>query len=591
MSSRRILRLVLLLTPLMPALTGCGLVTRNEPLTVAGGNKALNARVLASSHAIFDYFEYRGNDPVFEEFKPGEGEYLNPILTGFYPDPSIVQVGADYYLVNSSFCYFPGLPIFHSRDLINWTQIGNIIDRSSQLDFANLGLSRGIFAPSISHHDGIFYLVTTCVDCGGNFVVTAKNPAGPWSDPVWLPEVDGIDPSLFFDDDGEAWIINNEEPVGGSTYDGHRALWVQRFNPGTITTFGPRTMIVNGGSNLAEKPIWIEGPHIFRRDGQLYLISAEGGTSIQHSQVVFKADKVRGPWKPHAGNPILTQRHLDPNRRYPITSVGHADFVETPSGQWWATFLATRPYQGNLYNTGRETFLMEVRWIDGWPVMTSGDELVPHVAPRPDLPAQPAPVIPMAGNFTVREEFDGPLPGYWMTMRTPKEVWYDLEKEPGAITIKARPESIGAFAQPSFLGRRQQHAYATVTTAMRYALKNHGDRAGLVALQNDQYYYFFGLQNVDDRILLVLGRRAGPGDVVDGHVIESMSFPDARIKPIELRIEARAAEYDFWYRLPNGDWRLFAEKLDGTLLSTEVAQGFVGATFGMYAYSPGASPN
>lgn len=579
MSEHKALLPVLLLIPLILQLAACGQGRRGEPA-------ASTPEGSAESYAIFDYFEYKGQDPVFEKFKPGVDEYRNPILAGFYPDPSVVQVGADYYLVNSSFCYFPGLPLFHSRDLVNWTQIGNIIDRPSQLDFAGLGLSRGIFAPSISYHDGTFYLVTTCVDCGGNFVLTAKKPEGPWSDPVWLPEVGDIDPSLFFDVDGTAWIVNNEVPVGGSTYDGHRALWIQRFNPQTLSTFGPRTMIVNGGSRLEDKPVWIEGPHIFRRDGRLYLIAAEGGTSERHSQVVFTADKVTGPWKAYTGNPILTQRHLDAGRPYPITSTGHADFVETPGGQWWATFLATRPYRGKLYNTGRETFLMPVRWIDGWPVLTSGNELVPYTARRPELPVQPEPAMPTAGNFTIREEFDGPLPGYWLMLRTPRETWYDLKSGPGAIRIKARPASIGAFAQPSYLGRRQQHMYATATTAMRPTLPRNGDRAGLIALQNDEYYYFFGLENANGHLQLALRRRAGSGSPVDGNIIKSTTLPEASIPSIELRIEARATEYDFWFRLPDRDWELFARNLDGTILSTEIAEGFVGATIGMYAYSP-----
>lgn len=566
--------LTLLLIPLLSCLAACGQALRGAA-SDAGGD----------SYAAFDYFEYRGQDPVFEKFKPGKNEYLNPILAGFYPDPSILQVGADYYLINSSFCYFPGLPIFHSRDLVNWTQLGNIIDRPTQLDFANLGLSRCIFAPSITYHQGIFYVVNTCVDCGGNFVVTAKDPAGPWSDPVWLPQVGGIDPSLFFDDDGKAWLINNEEPVGGPAYSGHRALWVQRFDPTTLTTFGPRTMIVNGGANPADKPVWIEGPHIFRRDGRLYLISAEGGTEERHSQVVFTADRVTGPWKPYSGNPILTQRHLDPARPDPITSVGHADFVEAPGGEWWATFLATRPYRGNFYNTGRETFLVKVRWIDGWPVMTRGEELVPYLAPRPALPEQAVPAIPTTGNFTLREEFDGPLPGYWMMLRIPKENWYDLKSEPGAIRIQARPHSIGAFAQPSYLGRRQQHAHATVTAAMRYEPRNKGERAGLVALQNDEYYYFLGLEILNGDTQLVLRKRAGANDPADGEVVKSIPW-NTSTAPIELRIKARAAEYDFEYRAPDGDWRLLAAGQDGTILSTETAGGFVGVTLGLYAHKP-----
>jgi alpha-N-arabinofuranosidase len=402
-----------------------------------------------------------------------------------------------------------------------------------------------------------------------------------------LPEVGGIDPSLFFDDDGKAWIINNEEPAGGSTYGGHRALWVQQFNPQTLNTFGPRTMVVDGGADPAEKPIWIEGPHIFRRNGKLYLIAAEGGTSVQHSQVVFRADEVTGPWAPYSGNPILTQRHLDPGRSYPVTSAGHADFVRTPGGQWWAAFLATRPYRDNLYNTGRETFLMQVHWVDDWPVIARGDDLIPYVASRPDLPAQPAPPIPLTGNFTLREEFEGPLPGYWVMMRTPGEGWYDLKAVPGAITIKARPAGIGGFAQPSYLARRQQHAHATVTAAMRFVLPGHGDRAGLAALQNDEYYYFFGVRRIEGDIQLLLARRAGADEPVDGRAIKAKSLPAASNR-IELRIKAGATGYGFEYRLPDSGWRLFAGNQDGTLLSTEVAQGFVGATLGMYAYTPGS---
>ncbi|RYG70767.1 hypothetical protein EON80_06985, partial [bacterium] len=206
----------------------------------------------------------------------------------------------------------------------------------------------------ISHHDGRFYIVNTCVDCGGNFVITAKDPRGPWSDPVFLPSVEGIDPSLFFDDDGTAWIVNNRAPIGKPRYDGHRALWVERFDPVALKMLGSPTMIVDGGVDPAARPVWIEGPHIFRFDGKYYLTAAEGGTAVAHSQVVFRADRPDGPYRPApAGvNPILTQRDLDPARAAPITSAGHADLVQLANGDWWATFLATRPYEGDLYNTG-----------------------------------------------------------------------------------------------------------------------------------------------------------------------------------------------------------------------------------------------
>lgn len=544
----------------------------------------------AGTYATFDWFEYTGRDPVFD--KPADREeYRNPILAGFYPDPSIVQVGQDYYLVNSSFSYFPGIPIFHSRDLVNWTQIGNVIDRPSQLDFGNLGISRGVFAPAISHHDGTFYLVTTCVDCGGNFVVTAKDPAGPWSDPVWLPEMGGIDPSLFFDDDGRAYIINNDAPIGEPLYDGHRALWVQEFDAEKLELVGPRKLVVNGGVDIEQKPVWIEGPHLFRRNGQLYLIAAEGGTSLQHSQVVFKADSVFGPFEPWDKNPILTQRHLDPERANPITSVGHADFVRDGAGNWWATFLGVRPYlierdRGDFYNTGRETFLMPVEWRDGWPVITEADQQVPYTATRPQLEPQPGASIPTSGNFTLRDEFDSEkLADYWLSPRQPHgKPWHNLGTAPGSLALRARGAGLGDHGRPSFLARRQQHIHASASTAMHYRPTQKGDRAGMAAFQSDDYFYFFGLEkNAEGETQLIVARRAGPGDPAAGKVIASTALDQGAGEKLELRIDARGRHYDFRYRTGDG-WIPLLQDADGTLLSTREAGGFVGAVIGLYAH-------
>ena len=323
--------------------------------------------------ASFDWFEYTGNDPAFVD-PPGPDGYLNPVLSGFYPDPSVTRGPDGYYLVHSTFSYFPGIPVFQSKDLVHWKQIGNVIDRPGMLDFNGLGLSRGVFAPTIEYHDGIFYVANTCVDCGGNFIVTATDPAGPWSDPVWLPDVGGIDPSLFFEDDGSVWIMNNDEPPGGSTYDGHRAIWFRQVDPETFQSISEPVVLIDGGVRPEDKPIWIEGPHIYHVGDWYYLSAAEGGTAVGHSQVVLRSKKLTGPYEPYENNPILTQRHLPADRPNPITSVGHADLVQDAEGQWWATFLGVRPYAGDLYNTGRETFLMPVKWKDGWPVILEDEE-------------------------------------------------------------------------------------------------------------------------------------------------------------------------------------------------------------------------
>lgn len=544
--------------------------------------------------ASFDWFEYRGGDAVDRANQPAPDQYRNPILQGFYPDPSVTRVGKDFYLVTSTFSYFPGIPVFHSRDLVSWTQIGNAIDRPGQLDFKQLGLSRGVFAPTIQAKAGTFYILNTCVDCGGNFVITAKNPAGPWSDPVWLPDLEGgIDPSLFFDEDGKTWILNNGPPEGEPQYQGHRAIWIQQFDLKAMKTIGPRKVLVNGGVDFSKKPIWIEGPHIFRKDGYYYLSCAEGGTAEGHSQVILRSKSVTGPYEPNPANPVLAQRDLPRDRENPITSAGHAQLVTTPDGKWGATFLAVRPYKDDFYSTGRETFLMPVRWENGWPRITDPGQAIPWAAARPALPAQPAPSVPTNGAFAVRDEFDGAkLPPYWMMLRNPRTDWFSLEG--GALKLQARGVGLGDNANPSFLTRRQQHQNATAETVVRFTPAKDGDRAGLAVFQNDDYWIFVGLKRVDGKLAVVVDRREGPKAPAEGETIAGVdadTFGIVEGQPLALRIEVRGNAYAFSYArlLGNPDapmmaWRPLAE-LSTDSLTTKTAGGFVGSTFGVFAGS------
>lgn len=540
----------------------------------------------ATADPAFNWFSYEGRDSVYAIVKPTANEYVNPILSGFYPDPSITRVGNDYYLVNSTFTYFPGIPIHHSTDLVNWRQIGNVISRPTQLKFDTLGISRGVFAPSISHHDSTFYVLNTCVDCGGNFLATATNPAGPWSDPIWLPEIDGIDPSLFWDDDGKAYIMNNGPPIGKPEYDGHRAIWIQGFDAKANKLIGPRTMLVNGGVDFSKKPIWIEGPHILRKDGFYYMTAAEGGTAEGHSQVVLRSDKVRGPYVPFSGNPILTQRDLGA-REFPITSAGHAELVQTQTGDWWSIFLATRPYEGDMYNTGRETYLLPVKWVDGWPIILPTGEKVPYVHAKPALPADSAPSIPTHGDFTLRDEFsDSVIAPYWNMIRVPQEKWYDLAATPGWLTLKSRSADITKFRQPSFIGRRQQHLNASVSTMMRYMPAKDGDKAGLVAFQNDNFNYVLAVARDSGKIVVRLEQKNGKSTPDAPAVLASQSLGEKFSGTIYLKIVARDGKCDFFYAEKPDGWKLLGNEADGTMLSTKVAQGFVGVMFGIYAFTP-----
>jgi xylan 1,4-beta-xylosidase len=525
--------------------------------------------------ATFAYVSYRGHDPADESFPLAAGEYRNPILPGFQPDPSIVRVHDDYYLTNSSFTFFPGLPIYHSRDLVNWDQIGNAIDRPEQFHFAGLGIARAIFAPTLRWHAGRFYIVGTCVDCGGTFLIDAVDPAGPWSDPHWLPVIDGIDPDLFFDTDGRVWIAYNGAPAGPPAYEGHRAIWLQELDLATGTARGERVLIVNGGVNFALRPIWIEGPHLIKRNAAYYLIAAEGGTASQHSEVVFRSARIDGPYAPAPNNPILTQRDLDPARPFPITAAGHADVVQTPDGDWWSVFLATRPYRDNLSNLGRETFLLPVNWESEWPQILPPKIPVPRVVARPALPAGPP-----VDRSRWRDTFVGHrLEADWEMIRTPDERWYRVTA--GGLSLESRPVSISGRGNPTFLGKRQRDVDAVFETEMRYQPERAGDCAGLVAFADEQHHDFIGLCATSTGSEIVVTQRNGAGDPDEG-VRMAWRAIGSRGKPIRLRISAHGAAYDFSYAI-GASWQTLLAAADGSILASEPTNQFTGTLLGVYA--------
>lgn len=436
-----------------------------------------------------------------------------------------------------------------------------------------------MFAPDISWHRGTFYLVDTCVDCGGNFVMTARNAAGPWSDPVWLP-FEGIDPSIYWEGE-RAFIVNNRAPAGTPLYEGHRAIWVQEFDWRAGKMAGEAVQIVNGGVDLASKPVWIEGPHLLRREGYYYLIAAEGGTGERHSEVVFRAKDLRGPFAPWSGNPILSQRALDPARANPVTSAGHAKLVETPDGKWWATFLATRPYEGDYYNIGRETFLLPVEWQDGWPHILATGKPIPFAALRPDLPAGKASAKPLAGDHAYRDGFEGNSLGMeWIGLRTPKAPVYRLEH--GELMLDGAAALGDLSTAPAFVGRRQQHHDAAVAVDVRFTPRAEGDRAGLAAVQSDQAYLFFGVIRSEGaaRVSLLVRDGEAPERVVASRALERSGEGSG---PVTLSLHLRGGRIDLGYAVAGKSVTL-AENVDARFLSTKAAGGFVGTVIGPYAW-------
>jgi xylan 1,4-beta-xylosidase len=524
--------------------------------------------------------------------------FANPILAGFYPDPSICKVDDNYYLVTSTFSYFPGLPVFQSKDLVNWKLIGHVLDRPEQLNLDRQGVSRGLFAPTIRFDNGLFYVTCTLVDHGGNFIATAKSPEGPWSNPIFLPEVDGIDPSMFFDDNGKSYIIyNSVAPDNKPLYDGHRTIRMHEVDKEKLKVVGKEIILINGGVDLSKKPVWIEAPHIFKVNGIYYLIAAEGGTADQHSEVVFRSDNVNGPYIPYEKNPILTQRHLDPNRKNPITSTGHADFVETDNGDWWAVFLGIRTYmpdEGGYNNIGRETFLAPVKWIDSWPIINPDYEEVQYFYPYP-LPARKDFALrSYGGNFTLKYDFDNKeISKDFIFLRTPHQKWYSLDDKKGFLSLDLRKETCSGKSNPSFLGHRQQHINCSAGTSLIFNPSADNEKAGLLIFLNENRFYYLckSLENNEPIIQLYKSvEKENAESTMELITSEKISDENSK-KKVNFKIEAAGKYYSFFYSYNNEGWKLLKENLDATYLRVVIPKDFTGCIFALYATSLGKESN
>ncbi|HUC79961.1 MAG TPA: family 43 glycosylhydrolase, partial [Flavisolibacter sp.] len=353
---------------------------------------------------------------------------------------------------------------------------------------------------------------------------------------------------------------------------------------------GENKILVNGGTDISKKPSWIEGPHIIKKYGYYYLISAEGGTGPDHSVVAFRSKNIYGPYESYEKNPILTQRHLSGERKHPVTSAGHADLVELPDGRWYTVFLATRPYKEDYHNTGRETFLTPVVWENEWPLINPGYDEVQYHYPLP-LPAKTqAEKNYRSGNFSYREEFNNLLNSDWIFLRTVKEQWYSLTKNKGQLLLNVRPQTVGGRMNPSYVARRQQHTDFTASTSVTFTAKSDNEKAGLLCFMHENYFYFLAVSKEKDQPVVQLFQ--SPKALADSNsmiLLASQPLPKNN-GPVYLQAKGTAGKYSFSFSSDNKKWTPMKE-VDGTLLSTKVAGGFggnfVGVTIGMYATSLG----
>ncbi|MES2582963.1 MAG: glycoside hydrolase family 43 protein [Pseudomonadota bacterium] len=482
--------------------------------------------------------------------------YNNPILPGFHADPSICRMGQDdYYLATSSFEYFPGVPIYHSKDLVNWRQVGHALTRVSQLPLTGQLSSKGIFAPTLRCHDGTFYLVTTNIDNGGSFYVTTRNPAGEWSEPVWIKEKSwGMDPSLFFDDDGKVYYTRHGGGRNGGVY---------------------QAQIDLASGKLMEEPkliwsgtggIWPEGPHLYKVNGMYYLLISEGGTSYEHSLTLARSKSPWGPFESSPANPILTHRyHPD----LPLQSVGHADLVQAANGNWWIVLLGVRPEQRN-HHLGRETLLSPVAWnAQGWLTVNGGKPLalkmpskgLPAAAP---WPAQPA-----------RDDFDQPRPGQqWALLRSPGTELYSLSERVGVLRLKGSAATLNDVATPAFIARRQEHLHMRAATQLDFTPAADGQSAGLVLRQNEANHYELRITGAPQRRAELVARIAE-----QTVLLKALPLADG---PVSLQVQSDPDSYAFGFRVKGGPLVAMGS-LPTQPLSSERAGGFTGVFIGMYA--------
>lgn len=532
------------------------------------------AAASASAETVFSRFQYTGNDEYYKSNPLPENGYYNPVIAGWASDPSVVRVGEDYWLVTSTFGYYPGIPLYHSRDLVNWELVRNILDRPSQLDgLRGQSLDKGgIYAPHISYNkaNGLFYMVTT--DTGRklpHFYVTARDPRGDWSEPVYLNGIDGIDPSFFFDEDGKSYIVYKEDTAGKPRTSPYRCIRFIAFDPEAGNTVGESWPLNEEGATPDDRFDRAEGPHIYRANGFYYLLTAEGGTSTNHSANIYRATDIRGPWRRSGRNPILTQRNLKPKRTDPVTCAGHADFVQTPEGDWWAVFLACRPGPGGFQAMGRETFLMPVRWSgDQWPFITQGEDLVPQVATAEGMGRSAENL--QSGNFTWSDDFSDPkLRPEWLSLRGDISDFYTTGN---GLSLRPAPDDSSSKGAPAYLGRRlQHHAYMAATTLRK--LPADGERSGLMILKNEGAQYFLAVAG--DAVSLIRIHK-GNRDVLAQQAHNTASS-------LDLLVECDGVNCRFAFRPDDGAWQTLADNIPADLYSCERTGGFTGATIGLYA--------
>lgn len=486
--------------------------------------------------------------------------YKNPIIRGFNPDPSICRVDEDFYLVTSSFEFFPGLPIYHSKNLVNWTLISHGLTNAEDLPLEGAGPSGGLYAPTLRYHDGTFYLICTNVSGIENFIIHTQNIRGKWSKPVKVDQI-GIDPSLFFDDDGKCYFC------GTNFENGNGSIAVAEINPITGELLSAKHYIAGCGGKAPE------APHIYKRNGYYYLMLAEGGTEYGHMVTLQRSRNIFGGYEPCPQNPILSHK----DKHGLIQATGHADIVEDADGHTWLVCLGIRA-NGFLHHLGRETFLAPARWTqDGWLEIGSGGTL--ELETDASLPAKPEPV-----SFSFHDDFRGEkLNPHWTFVRNPAAENYSLKD--GKLLLQGTHKDLDCFnSSPTFLGIRQPETDICAETHLHADLSD-GAKAGITAFYHQDYYYAMYLTKRRGRYSVCLNKAVHDINVVTNRAeIECENTGE-----ISLRITADKDKYYFYYKTGT-DWNLLGSAMTAGLATEGThSMTFTGTFIGLYAVNGAAA--
>lgn len=483
----------------------------------------------------------------------------NPVLRGFNPDPSICRVGDDYYIATSTFEWFPGVQIHHSRDLVHWRLLTHVLTRRSQLDMEGNIPSGGIWAPALSYDNGTFYLIYTDVKTRigayrdmHNYLVTATDITGPWSEPVFLNS-SGFDPSLFHDDDGRKWLVNMlwDHRKGRNRFSG---IVLQEYSPEEKKLVGPRRNIFKG-TELG----WTEAPHLYKRNGWYYLFTAEGATQYGHAVTIARSRNIEGPYEVDPENPVLTSRD---HPELVLQKAGHASLVETQTGEWYMAHLCARPTADKYCTLGRETALQRCRWTeDGW-LRVEGGPLPSEHVPAPNLPPHPFPPLPE------KDDFDGDaLDVNWSTLRLPADdSWLSLKERPGWLRLYGR-ESLASCHRQSLVARRVQAFRCEVETLVEFEPEHFQQMAGLILYYDTDDFLYLRISRDEEfgkglNVIESTGRQAGEWFERD--------IPLHEGKPVALKIAVERDKARLFYALEPGRWT----EIDGVADVTHMSDDF-----------------